>query len=357
MATSMSGRGPLARSARRLLPLLVIVVMLGSCATPAPRPARGSSTAPATHRPVISVPLGGEVDGLAAGGGYLWAYVRDTGVLVRVDQRTGQVRRFALGAWRGMPVVAAAGPHGLWLANQHSTRPDLILINPQTGQVMARPRLPGGSGPVTGLATAGGSLWILIPDGAFPPGWRVLRLNPATNRVDGISAGTPGSQLTGHTAAIWASSGQIWVTGSMYVIVGLDPRTLALHTTATANLSGGLVFGGGHAWALDTGRPSLAVVDPLTGQVIRTLTTPPPSTTGDDYVVSGPDLLWVFRGSRLSQLNPATGHIITSARIDPVAPASCSPALIAGRSLWYLAQTSHGTVLDRISPARVTRRQ
>jgi hypothetical protein len=357
MATSMFGRGRLARSARRLRPLLVIVVMLGSCATPAARPAPGSPAAPAAHGPVISVPLGGEVDGLAAGGGYLWAYVRDTGVLVRVDQRTGQVRRFALGAWRGMPVVAAAGPHGLWLANQHSTRPDLILVDPGTGQVIARPRLPGGSGPITGLAAAYGWLWILIPDGAFPPGWRVLRLNPAADRIDAISAGTPGTQLTGHTAAIWASSGQIWVTGSMYVIVGLDRRTLALHVTATANLSAGLVFGGGHAWALDPGRPRLAVLDPLTGQVIRTLTTPPPSTTGDDYAVAGPDLMWVFRGSRLSQLDPATGHIMTSARIDPVAPAFYSPALIAGRSLWYLAQTRHGTVLDRIFPALVTRGQ
>ena len=352
MATSTFGRGRPDRSAGPVLPLLVIMVMLGSCAAPAPHPARGWSAVPAIHsRLAVSVPLGGEVDGLAAGGGYLWAYVRDTGVLVRVDQRTGQARRFVLGAWRGMPVVLAAGPHGLWLANQHSTRPGLALIDPHTGRVAARPGLPGDSGPITGLAAAYGSLWILVPDGAVPPGWRVLRLNPATNRVDRISAGTPGTQLTGHTAAIWASSGQIWVTGSMPVIVRLDPRTLALHETVTADLSEGLVFGGGHAWALDRGRPRLAVVDPLTGQVIRTVTTPPPSTTGDDYVVAGPDLLWVFRGSRLSQLNPATGHIMTSARIDPIAPALYSPAVVAGRGLWYLAQTGHGIVLDRIVPA------
>jgi hypothetical protein len=287
---------------------LVIMVMLGSCAAPAPHPARESSAVPAAHsRPAVSVQLGGEVDGLVAGGGYLWAYVRDTGVLVRVDQRTGQARRFALGAWRGMPVVVAAGRHGLWLANQHSIRPDLVLIDARTGRVAAGPRLPGGVGPIAGLAAAYGSLWILVPGGAVPRGWRVLRLNPATNRVDGISAGTPGTQLTGHTAVIWASSGQIWVTGSVPVIVRLDPRALARHETATAGLSDGLVFGAGHAWALDTGRPQLAVIDPLTGRVARTVTAPAPSTTGDDYVVAGPDLLWIFRGSRLSQLNPATG--------------------------------------------------
>jgi hypothetical protein len=189
----MSGGGRPARSAGCVLPLLVIMVMLGSCAAPAPHPARGSSAVPATGSgPAVSVPLGGEVDGLAAGGGYLWAYVRDTGVLVRVDQPTGQARRFVLGAWRGMAVVVAAGPHGLWLANQHSTRPDLVLIDPHTGRVAARPRLPGDCGPITGLAAAYGSLWILVPDGAVPPGWRVLRLNPATNRVNGISAGNPG---------------------------------------------------------------------------------------------------------------------------------------------------------------------
>ena len=348
----MFGRGRPARAAGLALPVLVIMVMLGSCAAPASHPAQGSSAVPASVSGLaVSVPLGGEVDGLAAGGGYLWAYVRDSGVLVRVDQHTGQARRFVLGAWRGTPVVIAAGPHGLWLANQYSTRPDLVLIDPRTGRVAARPRLPGDSGPITGLAAADGSLWILVPDGAVPPGWRVLRLNPVTNRVNGISADTPGTQLTGHTAAIWASSGQIWVTGSMPVIVRLDPRALTLRETVTAGLSEGLVFGGGHAWALDMARPQLAVVDPLTGRVIRTVTTPPPSPTGDDYVVAGPDLLWVFRGSWLSQLNPATGHIMTSARIDPIAPTFYLPAVAAGRSLWYLAKTSHGIVLDRIVPA------
>jgi hypothetical protein len=330
---------------------LVIMALLGSCAGPAPYPARGSSAGPAARGgPTVSVRLGGEVDGLSAGGGYLWAYVRDTGVLVRVDQRTGQVRRFVLGAWRGMPVVAAAGPRGLWLADRHSARPDLVLVDPRTGRVAARPRLPGDCGPITGLAAAYGSVWILVPGGGVPHGWRVLRLDPAADRVSGISAVIPGTQLTGHTAAIWAGSGQIWVTGSMPVIVRLDPRTLALHETAAGDVSDGLVFGGGHAWALDTGRPQLAVVDPLTGQVIRTVTTPPPSTAGDDYVVAGLGLLWVFRGSRLSQLNPATGHIMTSARTDPIAPAFYSPAVVAGRALWYLAQTGHGIVLDRIVP-------
>jgi hypothetical protein len=91
VATSTFGRGRAARCAGRVLPVWVIVVMLGSCTAPAPRPARGSPAVPAAHgRLAVSVRLGGEVDGLAAGAGCLWAYVRDTGVLVRVDQRTGQ---------------------------------------------------------------------------------------------------------------------------------------------------------------------------------------------------------------------------------------------------------------------------
>jgi outer membrane protein assembly factor BamB len=331
---------------------LAIAVMLASCAATAPRQARASSTVPAARQLPVSVRLGGEVDGLAAGGGYLWAYLRDTGVVMRVDPRNGQARRFRFAPWRGMPVAAAVGPGGLWLANQHATRPDVIRIDPRTGRVDARPQLPDAPGPVTGLAVGYGSVWILIPDAASPPGWRVLRLNPATDRVDGSSAAIPDTQLTGHTAAIWASSGQIWVTGSMHVIVRLDPRTLALQTAATAYLSEGLVFGGGRAWALSAGRPRLAVVDPRTGKVIRSLATPPPSATGDDYLAAGPGLLWVFRGPRLCQLNPATGRIIASARVDLIAPAFYSPAVIAGQNLWFLAQTSHGTALDRIAPAR-----
>jgi hypothetical protein len=48
---------------------------------------------------------------------------------------------------------------------------------------------------------------------------------------------------------------------------------------------------------------------------------------------------------------PSDRHILTSARIDPIAPASCFPAVVAGRDLWYLAQTGHGIVLDKIVPA------
>jgi len=131
---------------------------------------------------VISIPLGGEVDDLAAGGGYVWAFVRETGALVRVDQRTGQVQRFPLGAWRRMPVADAATQGAVWLANQHGTHSDLIRVSATTGRIVARPRVPGRSGPIWSLAAAYGSVWILVPDAAFPPGWRVLRLDPATNR-------------------------------------------------------------------------------------------------------------------------------------------------------------------------------
>lgn len=341
----------MAGSAGTVLTALGVAAMLASCAATAPRQSRASSTVPAARPLPFTVRLGGEVDGLTAGGGYLWAYVRDTGVLVRVDQRTGRVRRFGFAAWRGLPVAAAAGPGGLWLANQHATRPEVIRIDPRTGRVAARPRLPDAPGPVTGLAAAYGSVWILVPDQGSPPGWRVLRLNPATGRVDGFSGSIPGTELTGHSAAIWASSGRIWVTGSMPVIARIDPRTLVLRMSATAGLSQGLVFGGGRAWALNEGRPSLAVIDPRTGKMIRSMAVPPPSATGDDYVAAGPGLLWVFRGSRLCQLSPATGRIIASARVDPIAPAFYSPAVIVGRYLWYLAQTSHGTALDRVTPS------
>lgn len=354
-ASLAGGDGPIAHRALRVLASLVIVAVLGSCAVPG----RHGAAAPIHHRagaqptPAaapgrgLTVALGGEIDGLAAGGGYLWAYVRDSGALTRVDQRTGRVRRFPLTALRGLPVVVAASAQGVWLADQHSTRPELLRVDPQTGRVVARPHLPG-VGPITGLAAAYGWLWVLVPDDTFPPGWRVIRVSPATNRVDGISANTPGTQLTGHTAAIQASAGKLWITGSMNVIVSLDPSTLAMHTAATRQLSEGLVFGDGQAWALNLGRPRLAEIDPVTGQVVRTLAAAPPSATGDDYVVAGHNVLWVFRGSHLSELDPATGKVITSTTAYSVAPAFYSPAVVSGTGLWYLAQTSSGTALDRI---------
>lgn len=353
-ASSAGGHGLIAHRVLRVLACVVAMAVLGSCAAPARHPAaatanhraRAASAPSPTRGTQLLVRLGGEVDGLAAGGNYLWAYVRDSGVLTRVAQRTGQVRQFPVTALRGLPTLVAASANGVWLADQHSTRPELFRVDPQTGRVAARTDLPDRAGPVTGLVAAYGWLWVLVPDGAFPPGWRVIRVNPATNRVDGISADTPGTQLTGHTAAIWASSGRLWITGSMNVIVSLDPRTLAMHTIATRQLSEGLVFGDGHAWALDLGRPRLAQIDPRTGQVIRTLATPPPSKTGDDYAVAGHDLLWVFRGSLLAELDPRTGRVIASARTLPLAPAFSSPAVITSTGLWYLAHTRTGTALD-----------
>lgn len=359
MDASLAGDSrPIARPVLRILVALVITIVLGSCAasarrhtTASVRPRTGAvSTPPAPRRPEVSVHLGAEVDGLAADGGYLWAFARDSGVLVRVDQRTGQVRRFTLPAWRGLPVMAAATAAGVWLPNPASTRPALIRFSPQTGRIVARTRLPA-DGSIT---AAYGRLWLLVADRAFPPGWRVVRVNPATNRVDGISADTPGTQLTGHTAALSASAGKLWITGSMNVIVSLDPRTLAMHTAATQYLSEGWVFGDGHAWELDSGRPVLAEIDPRTGRVVRTLTAPPPDATGNDYVAAGHNRLWVFRGSQLTELNLITGRATISARVDPIAPSFpyYSPAVIVSSGLWYLAQTSNGIALDHLISAK-----
>jgi hypothetical protein len=200
--------------ARRLRPgppraCLAIAAMLGSCAAPARHDTRAGSAPDVARAAGTSIPLGGEVDGLASGGAYLWAFVRDSGVLARVDQRTGQVRHFALMAWRGFPVVVAASARGVWLADLHGTRPDLIKVDPRTGRIAARPRLPGGTGEITGLAAAYGWLWVLVADHTSPPGWRVIRVNPTTGRADGISGDTPGTQLTGHSAAISASGGKL----------------------------------------------------------------------------------------------------------------------------------------------------
>jgi hypothetical protein len=187
----------------------------------------------------------------------------------------------------------------------------------------------------------------LAPDAAFPPGWRVLRLDPATKRVDKISANIAGSQFTGHTASIWAAAGKIWVTGSQDTIVSLDPRTMAVHTTPIAGLSESLVCGGGYAWRLASDRPSLAMIDPRTGQAIKTFAVRPPSATGDDRVVVGAGLLWVFRGSHLTVLGRPTGQSAGSSRVDPLAGSLGTAALVAGRTLWYLAQAPNGTSLER----------
>ncbi len=349
---SSSSSNLLLSRAARCLRITMLLAGVAACAGPASHLRPQAPPLAAARNPATAIRLGAEVDGLAAADGSVWAYVRDAGVLIRVDQRTSQVRRFPLSRWRGMPVVIAAGSGGLWLANQHSTRPDLSRIDRRTGRIVARPHLPSRFGPITGMTAAFGAVWILVPDAASMPGWRVLRLDPSTDRIDGISPAILGTQFTGHTAAIWASAGRVWVTGSMRTIVSLNPRTLRTHATTTAGLTESLILGAGRAWGLSNSQPRLTVIDPSTGKVLRTFTVAAPSATGDDKIAVAPGMLWVFRGSLLTQVDPVSGQTISSARVDPLAPAFFTQTAVAGTSLWYLAQTSHGIALEHITRGR-----
>jgi outer membrane protein assembly factor BamB len=337
----------MARSAL-FLSVLLMTAGVGACAAPTARH-NGSPTTAAARLRVISIHLGGEVDGLAASSGLTWAYGRDTGILVRVDQRTRALRRFAFDTWRDLPVLIAAGYGSVWLANQHSTHPDLIRLSAQTGKVIARPQLRDSPGPISAVTVAFGSVWILVPDGSFPAGLRVLRLNPATNRVYNVSSDIRFGQLTGHIVSVWPATGRIWITGWQGRIVELNPKTMATHIVRIQSPPGSLVLGGGYAWNLYNNRPKLTMFSLRTGKMLKTFIVPPPSATGNDGATAGTNVVWTFRGSALTLLDPRSGHRIASERVSPLASEPNSGALIAAGALWYLAQTAHGTALDQVA--------
>ena len=134
----------------------------------------------------------------------------------------------------------------------------------------------------------------------------------------------------------------------MSAIVSYEPCHLVRHVVSRAGESEGLTFGDGHAWALNSGTPRLAELNPATGRVVRVFTTAPPSADGGAYAHAGPGGIWVIRGRQITRLSPQTGAIRARDTGDPLAPAFYAPAVLATTGLWYLGQTRAGIVLDHV---------
>ena len=160
--------------------------------------------------------------GLTEGGGYVWAFHFEGDAVTRIDETTGAKVVFTVPGALGTGIAYAEG--AAWLLTEKPSQ--LIKLDPETGAVLARvavnPPGPAKHGIVDTwwVAAGGGSLWVVnanydrvtrvdavaakviasvpvpveIPFGvAVRNGvpWvagagKVLRIDPATNRVSGV---------------------------------------------------------------------------------------------------------------------------------------------------------------------------
>jgi hypothetical protein len=121
--------------------------------------------------------------------------------------------------------------------------------------------LPGG------IVAADEGIWVAVCGG--PGGPRVVRLDPATNRV---AASVP---VRGSPFEIAAGEGSVWVTGNSAedgdVLHRIDPQTNRVVATMAfpRDSTGAIAVGEGAVWLVRSG--SLARIDPDTNEVALTI--------------------------------------------------------------------------------------
>jgi streptogramin lyase len=232
--------------------------------------------------------------GLASSGGSVWAGGLSVGDVVRIDPRSGKVKkRYAVGA-RVFNLAAAPGAVCA-VANLTST---VSRIDTRTGRVVT---VRVGSGPYD-VEWGFGSAWVsnsgdgtisrvtgtkvvkTIKVGVEPNGlsaigdflWvtdhtagKLIRVDPRTKRVTGSVALSGADWATGYNGALYVSQ-------ETNVVARVDPRTLVV--TARAKVARnplGSAMVNGRLWVPCIDAGVVVVVDPRTMKVVRTFAAGP----------------------------------------------------------------------------------
>jgi streptogramin lyase len=228
--------------------------------------------------------------------GSLWLSSFADSVVMQVDPSTGTVVRTTTES----PAVRVDHPVGLvatgtnlWVV-QHR-RGILTRIDTRTGKVISNTRLPGqrAGDPVV----AAGRIWIPTGlDGADGSDTAVVRVDPATARVDGPPI---------HVGAVTCASeslveGTLWLTSTGAEPCSIAARALDTTTSKVSPVQNGpgkdlyeLASAGGTTWVSDT-VSTIYRLDPKSGQLTPSLT-----LDGDpdfNRLLTAFGSLWVSRG-------------------------------------------------------------
>ena len=167
----------------------------------------------------------------------------EDGTIERLDPRTGKLAH-TIGIGADVNDVAI-GFGSVWVADGNDGT--VTRIDPVAAQVQRKLQLaaPDALGPNTVffVATDNRYVWASLGD-------RLLRIDPATNRVTGrLVVGAPTTLTTG--------GGSVWVTTVSERLLRIDSRSLKI--TASHELSSGAIgasFGDGGLWLVDGPRTS-----------------------------------------------------------------------------------------------------
>ena len=238
-----------------------------SVTRPGPVPLR------AVRGTAIPIPSGA-VD-VAVGKRAIW--VSGFGTTTRVDPSTNRVVAAVKTPGTEDYSHVAVGLGAVWVSSDGGR---LYRIDPNSNRVVATILV---GGPIVGVATGGGYVWVTRPTEGIG---ELIRVDPATNRVTGapIDAGP------GPIAALYGF-GALWITNSSpSSVVRVDPAT---GTVTTMGFTGRVAAGYGSLWA--SSDDSVVRVDPKTGRPTATLRVPRAQA-----VAVGEGRVWVLASAKSS---------------------------------------------------------
>jgi hypothetical protein len=197
----------------------------------------------------------------------------------------------------------AAGFGSVWVACRE--RSEVQRIDPATGAVQARIRLPGVA--VWSVVAGEGAVWAISLHGST-----VYRIDPVANRV------AAGISLSADIPYLWAGGGAVWVADDAgRAVIRLDPQTnQQLASIPVGDGPAGFAFDGTFVWVLNHRENTLDRINPANNTVMR----PGPPLGGmtaaaERIAVFGGDLFVSGRGLDLLRVSSPNGMILGQTEI------------------------------------------
>ncbi len=269
-----------------------------------------------TNRVVAYVPVGTRPGAIAFGSGSLWIANLDDQTVSRVAPGTlARQRTIALAA---PPTGIAAAGGAIWVAasGPSATFVSVSRIDPEFDHIGRTVRIgnivPGSPGL---LAARGGSLWVA------PHSGQLARLDSRTGRV--VSKLDPNTAPTD----VGLGDGAVWLTDSdADNVMRVDPSGLPT-PVAVGHGPSGIAVGDGAVWVADTGDGTVVPIDPETDATM----TPIPVGAAPTGVAVGAGSVWVANSGdgTVSRIDPATDRVIATIAVGGSPQAI---AIVGGRA-------------------------
>jgi hypothetical protein len=232
----------------------------------------------------------------------------------------------------------------VWVVAGGPSHPAIVRVDPATNTIIADITVPGAN--CTGAVAGFDAIWACSNDG-------IVRIDPATNEVVTVIEVETFGQ-----ARLAAGAGSVWafarLNSAIYpdALYRIDPTTNSVAATIDlGHTAGTMAFGFEALWVTSPDDGVLLRVDPLSNEVTSAVE----DLAAPFQVTVGPDSLWVsLHGAvdetagpgepTVARIDPATGEVTASIVTGPIGREGGIHA--DGTSVWIRAVAPFLTVID-----------